>query len=162
MSIQSEIDRLADIKAAMKSAINGSGSTVGDKFSDYPPAVTNGRAGIAAAITEKGVQTSADAPFDVLEANVKAIQAGAETVTGKMIMETFIASLTIAWSDGENGHFENVESSHDDITVMKGSVLYLNGFSSISGGVSEVKLTGGTPIGGDRVYLVTGDFTLKY
>lgn len=73
MSIQSEIDRLSGIKADLKAAINGSGSTVGDVFADYPPAVSNGRAGIAAAITEKGVQTPADAPFDVLQANVRAI-----------------------------------------------------------------------------------------
>lgn len=74
MSIRSEIDRLMGIKADLKAAINGSGSTVGDVFADYPPAVSNGRAGIAAAITEKGVQTPADAPFDVLQANVRAIQ----------------------------------------------------------------------------------------
>lgn len=76
MSIQSEIDRLVRIKADLKAAINGSGSTVGDVFADYPPAVSNGRAGIAAAITEKGVQTPADAPFDVLQANVRAISSG--------------------------------------------------------------------------------------
>lgn len=126
--------------------------------------VSDGKSLVAAAITDKGVATAATDSFAQMATNIEAIETGGqiETVTGKMIMVTFVAALTIVWSDGENGHFETVESSHDDITVMKGSVLFLNEFSSISGGVSEVKLTGGTQIGGDRVYLVTGDFTLKY
>ena len=69
-----KLAKLLSTRRAMKDAINGSGSTVGDVFADYPPAVTNGRAGIASATTEKGVQTPADAPFDVLEANVRAIK----------------------------------------------------------------------------------------
>lgn len=39
MSIQSEIDRLAGIKADLKSALAEKGQTVGDVFSAYPDAV---------------------------------------------------------------------------------------------------------------------------
>ena len=39
MSIQSEIDRLAGIKADLKSALAEKGQTVGDEFSAYPAAV---------------------------------------------------------------------------------------------------------------------------
>ncbi len=95
-----KIAHLEQIKTAMKSAINGSGSTVGDKFADYPPAVTNGRAGIAAAITEKGVQTAADAPFDVLEANVRAIQ-GKPILNGYSCEGFTYAIALYCTSDGE-------------------------------------------------------------
>lgn len=82
-----KLAKLLSTRRAMKDAINGSGNTVGDVFADYPPAVSNGRAGIAAAITEKGVQTSADAPFDVLETNVRAIETGGVLFTIKNTYE---------------------------------------------------------------------------
>lgn len=83
MSIQSEIDRLATVKADLKTAINGaSGSTVGDVFGDYPGAIIFGKAAIATAITEKGVATAADATFQQLAENVAAISSGgAESAT---------------------------------------------------------------------------------
>lgn len=81
MSIQSEIDRLAAIKAELKSAINGAaGSVVGDVFAEYPAAITSGKASIAAAITDKGVETAADATFQEMAGNIEQIQ-GASTAT---------------------------------------------------------------------------------
>lgn len=82
MSIQSEIDRLAAIKAQLKSAINGAaGSVVGDVFADYPAAITSGKASVAAAITDKGVQTAADATFQQMADNIKSIQTGSGALT---------------------------------------------------------------------------------
>ena len=113
-------DKLAKLeatKSALKSAINGSGSTVGDKFADYPSAVTNGRAGIAAAITEKGVQTPANAPFDVLEANVRAIE------TGTIGATEFVA--TYSYKVGRDTVFVNV---FEEINGRKNAFLH---FSSL-------------------------------
>lgn len=77
MSIQSEINRLATIKAELKSAINGAaGSVVGDVFADYPAAIVSGKASIAAAITDKGVQTAADATFQQMATNIGNILSG--------------------------------------------------------------------------------------
>lgn len=111
-----KIVHLEQIKTAMKSAINGSGSTVGDKFADYPPAVTNGRAGIAAAITEKGVQTAADAPFDVLEANVRAIETG-----GDMLTVSITASRTqvISYDGTTYSTGENFETLYGAVIILQ-------------------------------------------
>lgn len=79
MSIQSEIDRLATVKADLKAAINGaSGATVGDVFGDYPGAITSGKAAIASAITEKGVATAADATFQQMAEKIGEIQSTPE------------------------------------------------------------------------------------
>lgn len=75
-TIADKLAKLQETKAALKSAINGSGNTVGDKFSDYPIAVTNGKSLIAAAVTDKGVQTAADATFQTMAENVGKIKTG--------------------------------------------------------------------------------------
>lgn len=72
-------DKLANIeatKSALKAAINGSGSTVGDKFADYPRAVDDFRSKIATAITAKGVSTNATDMPDQMAANIGAIETG--------------------------------------------------------------------------------------
>lgn len=73
-----KLEKLANTKSLLKSAINGSGSVVGDVFSDYPTAITNGKAAIAAAITDKGVQTAADATFQTMAENVGKIETGSK------------------------------------------------------------------------------------
>lgn len=75
-----KLAKLQETKSALKSAINGSGNTVGDKFSDYPIAVTNGKSLIAAAVTDKGVETAADATFQQMANNIVAIE-GVEKYT---------------------------------------------------------------------------------
>jgi len=127
MSIQSEIDRLAGIKADMKSAINGSGSTVGDVFADYPPAVSNGRAGIAAAITEKGVQTPADAPFDVLQANVRAIPSGSY---GETVSISNLSSFEIYAVDFKDGYaipvIIDASGGENSFVSKESAVIFMN------------------------------------
>lgn len=78
-----KLAKLTATKSSLKSAINGSGSVVGDVFSEYPTAITNGKSAIAAAITNKGVQTAADATFQTMAENVGKIETGSqiETVT---------------------------------------------------------------------------------
>lgn len=75
-TIADKLNTLKATKAALKAAINGSGNTVGDKFSDYPIAVTNGKSLIAAAVTDKGVETAADATFQQMATNIGAIETG--------------------------------------------------------------------------------------
>lgn len=72
-TIEEKLNALKATKAALKAAINGSGNTVGDKFSDYPIAVTNGKSLIAAAVTDKGVETAADATFQQIATNISSI-----------------------------------------------------------------------------------------
>lgn len=71
-----KLAKLANTKSLLKTAINGTGSVVGDVFSDYPTAITNGKSAIAAAITDKGVQTAADATFQTMAENVGKIKTG--------------------------------------------------------------------------------------
>lgn len=111
-----KLAKLLSTRRAMKAAINGSGNTVGDVFADYPPAVSNGRAGIAAAITEKGVQTPADAPFDVLEANVRAIESAKPvemiTITSDLGPETVFMC------------YDGVHQDVSEVSVPAGSVVF--------------------------------------
>lgn len=75
-TIAQKLQKLLSTKAGIKNAINGSGSTVGDNFSEYPTAITDGKAYIAEKITAKGVATSADATFQQMGDNVSAIETG--------------------------------------------------------------------------------------
>lgn len=138
-----KIAHLEQIKTAMKAAINGSGSTVGDKFADYPPSVTNGRAGIAAAITEKGVQTAANAPFDVLEANVRKIESKPTlqqvgiTITSPNVEMTYYSGGVIN---------TKTMTSSAPVEVDKGSIAAVHGkpflqVSTTTGGITVVAET---------------------
>ena len=105
-----KLAKLSSTKAALKSAINGSGSTVGDVFSTYPTAITSGKSAIAQAITDKGVTTAANATFQQMANNIGQIQGGG----GIYITEDFeeIAAL-----------------SHDDLQGLENILiqLYKNG-----------------------------------
>lgn len=105
-TIADKLTKLQETKSALKAAINGSGSTVGDKFSDYPAAVANGKAGIAAAITEKGVTTAADATFQTMADNVAAIESGGETATVSLEGSGKLGGV-IAYYLSENGAFKS-------------------------------------------------------
>ena len=73
-TIEEKLNALKATKAALKAAINGSGNTVGDKFSDYPVAVSDGKSIIASVVTAKGVQTAADATFAQIANNISQIE----------------------------------------------------------------------------------------
>ena len=129
MSIQNEIDRLATVKADLKAAINGaSGSTVGDIFGDYPGAITSGKSAIAAAITDKGVTTAADATFQQMAENIGAIQSGPDTAivsvdlvySGPHDVEPY--GIYYISPDGQS-LYSKLVSEHFTLSVMKGSFL---------------------------------------
>lgn len=82
-----KLAKLNSTKAALKSAINGSGSTVGDVFSEYPTAITDGKSQIASAITDKGVSTSANATFQQMATNIG--QISSNTLLEEIDSETF-------------------------------------------------------------------------
>lgn len=176
MSIQSEIDRLATVKAALKAAINGaSGSTVGDVFGDYPGAITSGKAAIATAITEKGVATAADATFQQLAENVAAIESGGgsgtATVTINLVynepMEYPGVGVVYINKDGEST-VARLTATEMTLTVMKNSFLLPSGASYLSASdvsgdlqvLEEFKLLSPNYYDTFLVY-VTGDGTIK-
>lgn len=78
-----KLARLNETKALLKTAIND--PALGDRFADYPVAITEGKAYIAQKITEKGVSASGSDTFKQLGDKVGEIQSGgAETVTGNL------------------------------------------------------------------------------
>lgn len=107
-TISDKLAKVADTKAALKTAINGTGATVGDVFADYPTAVSDGKAGIASAITAKGVTTPADATFATLKANVAKISTGKDPLFGTAVSSQRGSNLVLPadFRDGDyNGFF---------------------------------------------------------
>ena len=74
-----KLARLNETKASMKAAIND--PTLGDRFADYPTAITDGKAYIAQKIIEKDVEASGSDTFQQLGDKVGEIQSGS---TGKL------------------------------------------------------------------------------
>lgn len=101
-------------KAAMKSAINGSGSTVGDVFSAYPAAITSGKSAIARAVTDKGVETAATETFAQMAENIGQIETGGHNLVPVEItfslnnLPYIYAFFNILNSAGPVSHFEYV------------------------------------------------------
>lgn len=81
-TLAQKLQKLLSTKAGIKNAINGSGSTVGNNFSEYPTAITDGKALIAAAVTDKGVETAANATFQQIAGNIGQIETGSSGFTG--------------------------------------------------------------------------------
>ena len=80
---EDKLQLLENTKEGLKTAINATGHTVGDVFSEYPSAVTAykdevdaGYAQIAAAITDKGVPTEATDTPAQMAANIGQIETG--------------------------------------------------------------------------------------
>ena len=87
-----KLAKLNSTKAALKSAINGSGSTVGDVFSAYPTAITSGKSAIAQAITDKGVTTAANATFQQMATNIG--QISSNTLLNEIDSIEFCSAIT--------------------------------------------------------------------
>lgn len=105
-----KLAKLSSTKAALKSAINGSGSTVGDVFSEYPTAITSGKSAIAQEITDKGVETAATDTFAQMATNIGQI------ATGSIYEETSNFSEFALWlSDkAESDKFGVIVSTPND------------------------------------------------
>ena len=86
-----KLARLNETKVSMKTAIND--PALGDRFADYPVAITDGKAYIAQKITEKGVEASGSDTFQQLGDKVGEIQSGS---TGKLEWIKLNAVQTLA------------------------------------------------------------------
>lgn len=87
MSIASEINRLSGNVGDTLSALRNTGTSVpsgansdsmAGLVSQYAGEVTAGKALVAAAVTEKGVETPADATFQQISDNIAAIESGGQ------------------------------------------------------------------------------------
>ena len=96
-TIADKLAKLEETKEAIKTAIND--PSTGDKFSNYPIAIMEGKAYIAQKVTEKGVPTEATATFQQIGDNVGLIKGTGEIVRTRDKEE--IASLYYDFSDGK-------------------------------------------------------------
>lgn len=87
---------------------------------------------------------------------------GLETVTGQVIAGGFGSQMTIAWSDGERGHCLWLSGGISiTITVLKNSVVYVDGADSVSG--DAIKYENETMLGAKGfACFVNGPFTINY
>ena len=120
-----KLAKLNSTKAALKSAINGSGSTVGDVFSAYPTAITSGKSAIAQAITDKGVTTAANATFQQMAANIGQIESGggfAGTATVTFVAPNTYTAREIRYID-EN--YDLVTSTNESVQIPIPQIVYI-------------------------------------
>lgn len=144
---EEKLQKLMQTKDDIKTAINGSGNTVGDKFSDYPVAISNGKALIASAITDKGVSTSADATFEEIAGNVKLIQSSSGnssvSINHNLLLDNEACDLYIAY-ENENGLFDQTSlpvgygATIDNLPVKKNSIVI---FYCVGSAPSKVEFT---------------------
>lgn len=94
MSIQSEINRLSGNVGDTLAALRNTGTSVpsgansdsmAGLVSQYAGEVTAGKALVAAAVTEKGVETPADATFQQIAKNVAAIESGGASIEWQQV-----------------------------------------------------------------------------
>lgn len=106
-----KLAKLEATKAGIKTAIND--PALGDKFADYPGAITTGKSAIASAITAKGVQTVANATFAQMAANISTIKQGAK-----------IVQLEIQFNSGDG--VPTVISQYDNIFSYSPNQSYID------------------------------------
>lgn len=154
-----KLAKLINTKAAIKSAINGSGDTVGDKFADYSVAITNGKSDIATAITEMGVQTASDATFNTLAANVREIQSGVSIETASVSLNGLSSRkyFMVYYTDGSLNLQVATFNSDVVLQVLKNSVI---GVFLSTGGIVQ---SGGEVEASTAkdAYLVKGDGSIS-
>ena len=124
-----KLQKLAETKAGIKSAINGSGNTVGDVFSIYPAAITAGKSSIAYAITAKGVTTAPTDTFTQMATNIEQIVSGGEAVVtihsvyGSVMTGSEQYGILSISPAGECQKAEILEGETIQLTVLKNSFL---------------------------------------
>lgn len=118
-----KLARLNETKVSMKAAIND--PALGDKFADYPTAITIGKSAIASAITAKGVQTTANATFAQMVENVKKIDSETNETAKLTIISEDNQRLAYCCYINENNMIEIDESQKvENIIAKKNSLLY--------------------------------------
>ena len=101
-TIADKLAKLNTTKAALKSAINGSGNVVGDVFSTYPSAITTGKSAIAQANALSQSETTADATFEQMAANIGQFESGAKITTTRIQEEIIDLVAYFASESPEN------------------------------------------------------------
>lgn len=132
-----KLQKLMQTKDDIKTAIND--PALGDKFADYPTAITDGKAYIAQKITEKGVAASRNDTFQQLGDKVGEIQSGEKWIKLEPI-STFAPSpadykqLFIPVNEDVKGiilrvdYSDNVDVSYNQLYVHPVSKPFSYGF----------------------------------
>lgn len=143
-----KLARLNETKVSMKAAIND--PALGDRFADYPVAITDGKAYIAQKITEKGVTASGSDTFQQLGDKIGAIETGTDvkTVTGKFQGRVIIYFVSFNGEEVSIGYHNGATTTAN---VAVGTTVWCSQNVTLSGGIS--KKTG-------YFYEVTSDFTM--
>ena len=71
--------------------------SINTEISNLKSSVSSGKATIAVAVTDKGVQTAADATFEQMASNIKNIQTGAKYNTGNTTISISRNTLTLTF-----------------------------------------------------------------
>ena len=132
-----KLARLNETKVSMKAAIND--PTLGDRFADYPTAITDGKAYIAQKIIEKGVEASGSDTFQQLGDKVGEIQSGSII---ELVNVSFIPSRktgVLFYTDG-SGHYKTIESGSNVIVrVQKNTIVSLEQSSIASNWSGDIE-----------------------
>lgn len=165
---EDKLQLLENTKEGLKTAINATGHTVGDVFSEYPSAVTAykdevdaGYAQIAAAITDKGVPTEATDTPAQMATNIGAIETGTQIETVNFNFQNTVGSdIHVAFFNEELISIDTFNSGL--FSVVKNSPICLYQYSyagdiMIIPGGSYTTLQGTTAA---SIYSPSGDFDL--
>lgn len=152
-----KLAKLNSTKAALKTSINGSGNIVGDVFADYPAAINSGKSAIAAAITEKGVSTSANDTFAQMATNIGEIETGGGKTEGLFLVtpeewiegiinqqlsyiyyaqeDVLIPTEILSYVYNANSNQNNVEISLESQTYNASILIYGDYYSGNTGAI---------------------------
>lgn len=139
-------DEPGDLTAAQVGYNNVATGMIADNVQDAVTelftSVSNGKALIAGAITDKGVSTSADATFEEMEANVRAIQSGINIETAKLSVFSSSGNKCAFFTVDDNGNLTLDYStlSNTIYTVPLNTVVWFKG------AINEIVSTGITQL----------------
>lgn len=117
--------------------------SINTEISSLKSSVSSGKATIAAAVTDKGVQTAADATFEEMANNIRNIQTGAKyntgnataSISGNVLTLTFPVSdilyATLVISDNSFGFVECIMCMFIDFVNNKIDIMTCDQASSI-------------------------------
>lgn len=167
-----KLQKLMQTKDDIKTAIND--PELGDRFADYPTAITDGKAYIAQKITEKGVAASRNDTFQQLGDKVGEIQNGSTiktcnvTVTVSAWLPFSVTLIYPFYNDETILIKEYVPRRNDNFTfsVLQGSYIFANSIEAyesgdITGSIEKISSITGP---GDYAYAykVNGDGTISW
>lgn len=167
-----KLQKLMQTKADIKTAIND--PALGDRFADYPAAITKGKSYIAQKITEKGVEASGSDTFQQLGDKIGEIQNGSTiktcnaTVTVTSWLPFSVTLIYPFYNDETILIKEYVPKRNTNFTfsVLQGSYIFANSIEAyetgdITGSIEKISSITGP---GDYTYAykVNGDGTISW